>query len=584
MTGTETTRTSVTPTSNPFVRPAAGAGAGIAVRSVARRRRHGTTFAPMAGAETWSRRDVLRRGAAGAAAAGSAALLAACGGSSGKAAPATSTTAGTRPPTTSTTAAGPPAAAEWRALAGSLGGPLVLPADAAYATDKLLYNQRFDGQQPAAVAYCTSPADVQRCLAFVGRHGLAVAARSGGHSYGGYSAPTGALVIDVTMMETVVADTADNSAVVGAGTRLVDVYNQLGAAGLCLPGGSCPTVGIAGITLGGGIGVFGRLYGLTCDNVASLQLVTADARVLTCSATENEDLYWACRGGGGGNFGVVTSFTFALRPIPPIALFTLVWPYSAAADVLGAWSEFMGSAPDELWSNCQLLSGGTSGLELRVTGVYAGSAAACSSALSPLLSAVGAAPSSNFVGPEAYLPAMLIEGGCEGDTVAQCHLPSQNPAGILSRATFAAKSAYLAAPLPAATLDAVVAGVETLANELPDLGGGMVFDAYGGAINRVAADATAFVHRDELCAIEYDVNWSPGASAATVAGATRWLDATQSTLAPVADGAYQNYIDPTLDGWLDAYYGANLDRLVRVKAAVDPDDVFHFAQSIPTRL
>ncbi len=542
----------------------------------------GTTVRVVEAGEALSRREVLRRGASAAAVVGSAALLgplaAACG-RTPSAGPATTTT--TRPARTTTTGAtGPPTAAQWAALGQALTGSLVLPANPSYGTDKELYNERFDTIDPAAIAYCASPTDVQRCLSFARGHQLPLTARSGGHSYGGYSSVQGGLVIDVTSMGTVTPQ-PPSTAVVGAGTRLVDLYNALGAAGVALPGGSCPTVGIAGLALGGGIGVFGRLWGLTCDNVQSLQVVTADARLVTASATENEDLYWACRGGGGGNFGIVTSFTFGVQPVPAIALFTLVWPFAAASDVLGAWLSWIGGAPDELWSNCQLLSGGPSGTELRVTGVFAGTPAACTAALQPLLGAVGSAPSSQFVGPEQYLNAMLIEGGCEGDTVAQCHLPSQNPAGTLSRAAFAAKSAYLKAPLPTATLDAVVADVQNLSDQLPALGGGMVFDAYGGAINRVAADATAFVHRDALCAIEYDVNWSTGTPTSTVDAAQQWLTTAQSTLAPVADGAYQNYIDPTLPDWLTAYYGANLPRLMRIKGQVDPDDVFHFAQSIP---
>jgi hypothetical protein len=467
-----------------------------------------------------------------------------------------------------------------------LSGPLVVAGSPTYPTSRELYNERFDGMAPAAIAYCASPSDVQRCIAFARGHGVQMAARSGGHSYGGYSSCPG-LVIDVTRMATVATGPA-GSATVGAGARLIDVYSTLGTSGLLLPGGSCPTVGIAGLTLGGGIGVFGRKYGLTCDNLRTVDMVTADSRVVTADAGNHEDLLWASKGGGGGNFGVVTSFTFDVHPIPDIALFTLQYPWSAAADVLGEWQHWMPGTPPELWSNCQLLSsgaaGGTQPLSVRVTGVFVGTAPTLTGLLGPFIAAVGTAPTYQFVGPEPYLRAMLIEAGCSDSSVAACHLPSQNPAGTLSRAGFAAKSNYIDAAMPSAGLQAVVDAVAGLAQSQPGSGGGMVFDSYGGVINEVSPDATAFVHRDSLACIEYSVSWGPAVSAAVMAAAGTWLQDTQAQLAPFTQGAYQNYIDPTLVDWQQAYYGSNLARLADVKRSYDPDDVFHFAQSIPTSI
>ena len=171
----------------------------------------------------------------------------------------------------------------------------------------------------------------------------------------------------------------------GAGATLINVYSQLAAQGLLLPGGSCPTVGIAGLALGGGIGVFSRAYGLTCDQTTSVEIVTADGVVRRCGPGQNEDLYWASRGGGGGNFGIATSFGFQAHPIPAaITLFTLEWPWGAAASVLDAWLRWIPSAPDELWANCQMFSSGNVGNGLvKVTGVFVGPGRACSSALEP---------------------------------------------------------------------------------------------------------------------------------------------------------------------------------------------------------
>ncbi|MGH9082938.1 MAG: FAD-binding oxidoreductase, partial [Acidimicrobiales bacterium] len=158
-----------------------------------------------------------------------------------------------------------------------------------------------------------------------------------------------------------------------------------------------------------------------------------------------------------------------------------------------------------------------------MTGVLCGSATSLAAALQPLRSAVGGTPTYDFVGPEGYMDAMLIEAGCQGSTVAACHLPTQDPAGTLSRSTFAAKSAYLGAPMPDAGTAAVVDAVEALAQQAPQAGGGFVFDSYGGAINRMPAAATAFVHRHQLAGVQYSVTWSSGAPGSMPAVATAWL-------------------------------------------------------------
>jgi hypothetical protein len=180
---------------------------------------------------------------------------------------------------------------------------------------------------------------------------------------------------------------------------------------------------------------------------------------------------------------------------------------------------------------------------------------------------------------------MLVEAGCENLSVAQCHLAGDGAGGTLARSSFGATSAYLTTALSTAGLRAAVQAVPQLQGTAPALGGGLVFDAYGGAINTVAPDATAFVHRHELCAMQATVSWGPGDPVSLVDAAQSWLAQTSQAMAPfVSRDAYQNYIDPTLVGWAEAYYGSNLPRLVAVKRRYDPDGVFRFAQSIPTSL
>lgn len=532
------------------------------------------------------RRRFLREGAA-AVAALTIPALAGCGASGTRLALGTATATTTATTATTAASATPPNAAAWRTLARSLSGTLVLPSDRRYAVSRELFDPRFDSARPAAIAYCASAADVQRAVDFAGLHQIRPIPRCGGHSYGGYSTGSG-LVIDVTRMSKVTVTGARNgapaTAQVGAGTRLVDLYDKLSHAGVLVPGGSCPTVGISGLALGGGIGVLARKYGLTSDAVRALKVVTADARLLSCDGASHPDLYWGSRGGGGGNFGVVTSFTFRAHPIPPaLTLFTVDWPWAAAPDVLGGWIGWLRQAPDELWSNCQLLTAGSSGLIARCSGVLVGGTGTLRSLVSRLVSHVGSTPSSTFVGgPDPYLHVMLVEAGCDTKSVAECHLPSQNPAGTLQRSAYAAKSAYVAKPPPSAGLNAAAHTVETLRAEHPGLGGGLAFDAYGGVINRVPRNATAFVHRNAICGIQATVSWGSVPSRRSFAGGQAWLAAAAHALAPyTTGGAYQNYIDPSLVDWPSAYYGSNLQRLTAVKRAYDPDDLFHFRQSIP---
>ena len=451
--------------------------------------------------------------------------------------------------------------------------------DAGYASDRLLYNARFANPLPRAIAYCASADDVARCVDFATSHHVDLTSRSGGHSYAGYSTCPG-LVVDVSAMSGVRVDVARRRATVGAGARLIDVYNEVGSHGLLVPGGSCPTVGIAGLALGGGIGVFSRRYAMTSDNIASVSVVDGGASAKTADNAQHEDLYWALRGGGGGNFAVATSFEFELHPMPEVTLFTLQYPWSAAATLVGAWQEWIRDAPDELWANCQLLSQGSDGLLAQTSGVWCGPSAALTTVLGRLTRVVGA-PSYRFVGERSYLEAMMVEAGCEGLTVAACHLTGSNPSARLSREAYAAKSNYVIGTLSDARAAAHVHAVEHLAGVAPYLGGGLAFDAYGGAINRVASASTAFVHRDATACIQATYSWGTYSSPTEIANGARWLTWLQDEVFDPSAGAYQNYIDPTLPSWARAYYGDNLERLVAVKRRYDPDDVFHFAQSIP---
>jgi len=463
-------------------------------------------------------------------------------------------------------------------LQRGIDGTVVGPASAAYARARLSENTRFDGIRPRAVVFAESAGDVAKTLHWARKYGFHLVPRAGGHSYGGYSTTTG-VVLDVSRMSAVTVGAGKRTAAIGAGAQLVDVYARLAAQGVTIPAGSCPTVGLAGLALGGGVGFASRKLGLTCDNVERVTVVTADGRTLVCDARHHPDLYWACRGGGGGNFGVATGFTFRVHPVTTVSTYSVEWPWAQARQAVQAWQAFAPHAPDGLFSVCDLLARDPGpGARAHVTsaGQFFGDEAALRKLIAPLASA--GTPLSVTTRTRAYGDAMLFWAGCGGKTVPECHL---GPRGSLSRATFVGRSDYVKTPLSAAAIDRLVAAVDAR-QAGPQLGGGSILlDAYGGAVNRVPKAATAFVHRDPLYSIQYVAEWPAGASTARVAANRAWLGDVQAAMRPFVSGqAYQNYIDPSLAGWPAAYYGTNLKRLRAVKRRYDPQEVFRFAQSI----
>jgi FAD/FMN-containing dehydrogenase len=481
--------------------------------------------------------------------------------------------------------AGVPSSAppDWDGLHARLDGRLVLPSDPDYDISRQLWDPRYDRLTPQAIAYCASVSDVQQCLELARGAGVTPRPRSGGHSYGGWSSGDG-LIVDTTAMASISVDPS-GTAVIGAGARLIDVYAALAAHGRALPAGSCPTVGIAGLTLGGGVGVLGRSYGLTADRLQRVDLVTADGTLHRADPGTDGDLYWATRGGGGGNFGVATSFTFSTVPAPPLTTFSLSWRWAAAADVLAGWQQWAPPAPDEIWSTLLLLAhpaGGGSTPVVRVSGVCIGSVPHTASLVDDLVRAVGSPPSDRSTAtPDGILAAMLLEAGCSTLDVQACRLPTQGPRGMLQRRPLIGASDYLTQPLSSAGIEVVVDFIDQRQADPAVREGGAQFDAYGGAINRVAPADTAFVHRRALASIQRTSSFSPGDPPSTIERGRRWLGEYTAALRPHVSGeSYQNYADPDLADWARAYYGSNLPRLRAIRAAADPDRLFSFPQAL----
>ncbi|MGN9822055.1 FAD-binding oxidoreductase [Streptomyces sp. SD11] len=492
---------------------------------------------------------------------------------------ATGTAGATRTATSSTTAApaGNTPAANLRALAKDLDGPLVRPGDADWAAARQLYNTRFDSLKPTAVAYVAGPDDIRTALAYARAHGVRVSIRNGGHSYAGWSSGNGRLIVDVSKLSRVRA--SGDEAVIGAGAKLIDVYRGLAAKGVTIPAGSCPTVGVSGLALGGGHGVVSRAYGLTCDSLTRATLITADGKQLTASATENKDLFWALRGAGNGNFGVVTELRFKTHPAPQGVVANMSWPWPRAAAVLAAWQEWGPDQPDEIWSSLHVdnAAGGTP--TISVSAFSLGTYGELQNAVDRLADRIGASARSVSLKRRSYEEAMEVYAGCSSfSSDAQCHLPGptpgRSPEGALNRETYAGRSDFFDRSISAA-------GIETLLSRMSGVRGGtgsIALTALGGAINRVDPTATAFVHRRSRMLAQYIAAWRPGTSGSA---SESWLTATHTAMRPHASGAaYQNYTDPTLTNWRKAYYGQAAPHLKSLKSRYDPKNFFTFPQSL----
>jgi len=479
-------------------------------------------------------------------------------------------------------AANRPSSRALRELARDLRGPVVTPGAAGYAAGRLLYNPRFDGFHPRAIVYAASTEDVERAIHWARKHEFRLTPRSGGHSYGGYSTSEG-IVLDVTRLRRVRAQ--GGTASIDAGALLIDAYSSLAASGVTIPAGTCPSVGIAGLALGGGHGYAARKLGLTCDAIESLTIVTANGHRLVCSGRQHADLFWACRGGGGGNFGVVTGFRFRTTPVQDVSYYSIQWPWRDAAAAFDAWQRFAPHAPDELSSTLFLAATKTATATPAITsgGQFFGSASQLQTLIAPL--AAAGDPIRVQVGTLGYLDAVKRWAGCASDTIAGCHVAGKSPHGILPRLTFKGASQYADAPLPAEGIGRILTALETRQAD-PRLGRAeVILDAYGGAISRVGKEATAFVHRDALCSIQYVAIWKQSDPASVVRANLRWIESLTAAVRPfVSRFSYQNYIDPSLGDWQQAYYGSNLARLVSIKRKYDPSKFFRFRQSIPTRL
>ena len=443
-----------------------------------------------------------------------------------------------------------------------LRGPALTPADQGYEDVRAPFNA-MHVDRPSLVVRCMGTADVVTAVNFARENGIELTVRGGGHSIAGLSSSDGGMVVDLSLMRAVVVDPEAKLARVQGGALLGDLDRETQAYGLATPSGGVSETGVAGLTLGGGYGWLRRKYGLACDNVVSAQVVCADGRVRTASADVNPDLYWALRG-GGGNFGIVATFTFQLHDVGPIVAFAGVfYPLTEAAAVLRRYRDHLEGAPDEVTAEAVIVASNMPADPhlpepvhnekcLIVAAVHAGDADEGMAALQPLREL--ATPLADISQP---MPFAVVQTAFDG------FFPRGQLHGYW-------KSLYLREFADDAIDVMVARAAERPAGTSPyEL---VYFDVFpmGGAVNRVASGDTAFGERSAPWMVTVDANWTdPADTEDDVA----WVRQNWTELAPFGTGrTYLNFSGDADE--TDDAATANLRRLAEVKAAYDPDNFF----------
>lgn len=465
--------------------------------------------------------------------------------------------------------------ATWDALATVLGPRLLRPGAANWTNSTQLENPRWDGANPRGIAIINGPDDAAACIRFARQTKTPIAVRAGGHSYTGWSAGgapgtnvPASLVISTQNLATITLSSDKQHVTIGPGATLISVYRTLAAAGRAIGAGSCPTVGIGGLTLGGGIGVLSRNFGLTCDQLTSLEIVTADGTIRTASASENADLFWACQGGSGGIVGVVTALTFRTQPAPTITRFALAFPWSAAATVVQTWQQWAPQADKRLWSTLKLLNGTryTEGPSVSITGTWTGPAEELDTQLEQMVSA--AAPSGRQSTTADYGLTMDFFAGTTGIPTEACTTAT---GGRLQRVAEAATSHIGLRTIDAAAITTLLQQVEQARSVTGLRDGGVALDALGGAVSEIASNATAFPWRSALYDVQYTAVFDTGADPQPYdAYIRKFRQAMQPTW---GDTGYSNYVDAAVTDPA-TYFGENIARLRSVSREHSADAVF----------
>lgn len=437
-------------------------------------------------------------------------------------------------------------------LAARMRGNVLVSGQSGYDAARRVWNGMFD-RHPAVIAQCASPSDVMQAVSFAHEHELLTAVRCGGHSLSGKSICDGGIVIDLTHMQSVRVDPNSRTARVEGGALLQHLDRETRAFGLVTTAGTVSHTGVGGLTLGGGFGRVGRRFGLACDNVQAVDVATADGRLLTANASQNPDLLWAVRG-GGGNFGVVTSFEFRLHPMDPTILGGVVaWPFSQARDVMRFYAEFSANAPDELNLDPGLVPGPDGKGMVVMQACWSADKIRGERVLQPLRSF--GRPLFDRIGAMPYV-------------TLQSSSDESNPMGR----RFYGKSGFFNELKPA-DIDALVETAEqTVAN-----GVSIVMQQGGGAIGRAAIDSAAFPNRRARYWAMVAKGWTDTAQDQTHIANVR---AGWKRIEPFTDGFYVNAIGDDEQKRVAANYGSNYARLAQIKRKYDPTNQFRLNANI----
>lgn len=460
-----------------------------------------------------------------------------------------------------------------------LTGRVIYPTDPGWNGARRNFNQRFD-VEPQAIVFCQSTQDVANAVLYAREHKIPLRVRSGRHNYEGWSLIANGLVIDVSEMDNVSVDREAGLATVGAGMWMLDLSETLGEMGVTFPLATGPTVGISGLTLGGGFGLTSRKFGLTCDNLVEAEVVLADGQIIHCNDRHNRDLFWALKGGGGGNFGIVTNFTFRVHPVKNVMMFQAAWNWEDFEKAVDAWQHWAPSVDDGISSVLALVVDRT----VKLYGIYTADdqdLPKISQLLAPLFAAAPPA-SEPIVQPAPYVIAarLFME---EGDVKVDAINPSWTVHVHADQQIYKATSAVAMQPLPMEAITLLRQYLEQVPPlhapaEQPSM---VQLLAGGGAINRVAPEETAVFYRGAQFVVQYDAFWmAPEDGPATM----KWCTDFRNALLPYTLGAYVNYVDADISAYLQAYYGPHVEKLVKIKKKYDPQNVFNFPQSIPVKL
>ena len=443
---------------------------------------------------------------------------------------------------------------------------LILVSGAA-APNKFDYNASYSKRKqltPQVRVVASSAQAVGSTIRWATNNGVSFAVRSGGHSYEGLS-QSADLVIDVRGMSAVQLSADRKSVVIGAGASLGTVYKALEPSDRAIPAGTCFSVGVAGHSLGGGFGLLGRPFGLACDSVLTMQVVDASGQVLNASDQENADLFWALRGGGNGSFGVVTQFNFRTSVVNLVAKFAVTWkkPAAQAARIVLAWQEWLNNLPPAVTCTLHLTKVPGGSIQVHVAGLSVDSQTRLNLELKRLQRLAGSPDTQRTSVLTFARAANIFSGGGQGYE------------SVLMKA----KSDYVVEPLSKQGILTLLNGLLAATGEIA-----VLCDSYGGAINRVASDATAFGHRGTTkYLIQYYMQWERAGATETNIAMMRTLYASMRPY--VSGGCYVNYCDLDLgEGYAKAYWSDNLPRLMKLKAAFDPKNVFRHAQSVPVEV